>query len=44
MPSAEAVSVAPNVVVIRVRLRTFNGGNPANEDFSVNFYTRPPAN
>ena len=41
--SAEATSVTQNVVVIRVRLRTFNGANPANEDFSVNFYTRPPA-
>jgi hypothetical protein len=39
--SAQAVSATPNVVVIQVRLRTFNGNAPADEDFSVNFYTRP---
>jgi hypothetical protein len=38
--SAEAISAAENEVVIRVRLRTFNGANPANEDFSVQFYAR----
>jgi hypothetical protein len=38
--SAEAISANENEVVIRVRLRTFNGNNPANEDFTVQFYAR----
>jgi hypothetical protein len=38
--SAEAISANENQVVIRVRLRTFNGNNPANEDFTVQFYAR----
>jgi len=35
--SAEAVSASEDQIVIRVRLRTFNGV-PANEDFAVQFY------
>ena len=38
--SAEAISASENEVVIRVRLRTFNGNNPANEDFAVQFQAR----
>jgi hypothetical protein len=36
--SAEALSASENQIVIRVRLRTFNGNNAANEDFSVQFF------
>ncbi len=38
--SAQATSASANEVAIRVRLRTFNGDNPANEDFSVQFHAR----
>ena len=38
--SAEGISANENEVRIRVRLRTFNGNNPANEDFAVQFYAR----
>ena len=38
--SAEAISANENQIQIRVRLRTFNGNNPANEDFAVQFYAR----
>ena len=38
--SAEAISANENQVVVRVRLRTFNGASPANEDFTVQFYAR----
>ena len=38
--SAEAISANENEIVIRVRLRTFNGANPANTDFAVQFYAR----
>ncbi len=38
--SAEAISASENEVVIRVRLRTFNGNAPANEDFAVQFQAR----
>lgn len=38
--SAEAISANANQVVIRVRMRNFNGGAPANEDFTVQFYAR----
>ena len=38
--SAQAVTATADQIVIRVRLRTFNGNNPANEDFAVQFHTR----
>jgi len=38
--SAEAISANENEIVVRVRLRTFNGANPANTDFAVQFYAR----
>lgn len=38
--SAEATSATEGQVVIRVRLRNFNGTQPANEDFAVQFHTR----
>ncbi len=38
--SAQGVSANENQIQIRVRLRTFNGNNPANEDFAVQFYAR----
>jgi len=38
--SAQGVSANQNEIVIRVRLRTFNGNAPANEDFGVQFYSR----
>lgn len=37
--SAEGISANEDQVVIRVRLRNFNGAAPANEDFTVQFTT-----